>query len=1258
LTIGEYNGASPNVYIADLRITTGAGLYTGSTSSYATFTVPSAPLGISSSGTTQFLLRAGQNSPTIQNGALTFDRGLKQYLNFGPQTFNFSTRGFTILFRYSWTGVAANNERIIQFTQSTSSPNNSFAVLRTAAGSTLSFSYYNNLATPTTVTTTGTLSQSTVYVLALVYSGSTIQWWLNGSPNASGTLTLSSDPGIFTSTFVGCDHTSTANCISMSSNTLAVYNRALSNTEIYNSYLALAETPLQPQNATLEIGDVNSTPALRVTGDGRVQLQTLGASSNVLPWPPAAMTGYVTSINGGIYRASASGDNSAHPAWTLFDKSTGYWYDGTGGGQYNTSSPYGFIGTASTTDVNGTVYNGEWFQIQMPNFISLSSYSYTGQATSTNPGTWSVLGSRDGVNWVLVDQRNYPAFSSGNGPFTFQVSTSQAFSYWRTVITYSSGSSGYLQLTEWTLYGTADLQQPLTVTQPVTLTYGAQTASLTGIANPGVFVPQDFSSSALNIPAYVVSNTVTVANTVAYSAMGPFAGEGSLYFPGGTGAYVNFPAASTPLWPGGGGLADGTIEMWVYLTQSPTGTNSMFFDRSSPSASGVCWWFGTTAGQLKFQYNNGTVIDVTAGTVSYNSWNHVAVTVKSNIITVFLNGAPGSTGTFSGSLTGSSSYSLYMSQYINPATSIGQTVYGYIACARIISGTALYTSSFTPPTGPLQPIQGVTQTSNTYGTVLLLRNAPVPGRVLTQKFAGVNSFTGPAGSTSSANSLAFPPAAMTGYATSLSSGYGQGTYVASASQEYSGSLVAWQAFDKNASTGWATFFGSYVPPAYQGSNFTVDVTGTSYGGEWIQLQMPSSVVVSSYTLTSDGNYTKMPSKWFLLCSRDGTNWYLVDQRSGQSWTSAGQAVTYTVTSAQAFTYFRIVINQCPNGLCDLGDITYNASIEGVNVSADGRLGVGVTAPVQALEVAGSAVVAGTVSSGTGFMFRNRFVNGNFNVWQRGTTFTSISTSVYTVDRWCTPSNAGTSTVIQSTNVPFRAGFQYAVSIAQAVGGSPALLEQRIEQLNTYDLYQGTPITVSFWAIQTVGTPGFLNVEPLLPTGVNTGYSSMTDACTPGNKSFLLTSSWQYFNYTFTIASTSVATNGLVVQFWQPSAVNPATILITGVQLEKGTVATPFEYRPYATELALCQRYYEIGTSSIVFSVSGAAQTTSSSFFYKITKRTATTPVLSSSSYYNSSGGGQSGTSSFYTTSTDSFNIQLNTNAATWGQIIWNTSAEL
>jgi hypothetical protein len=59
LTIGQYTTSSgtTNAYVADLRITTGVGLYTGSTSSLATFTVPSAPLSTAATGATQFLLR-------------------------------------------------------------------------------------------------------------------------------------------------------------------------------------------------------------------------------------------------------------------------------------------------------------------------------------------------------------------------------------------------------------------------------------------------------------------------------------------------------------------------------------------------------------------------------------------------------------------------------------------------------------------------------------------------------------------------------------------------------------------------------------------------------------------------------------------------------------------------------------------------------------------------------------------------------------------------------------------------------------------------------------------------------------------------------------------------------------------------------------------------------------------------------------------------------------------------------------------------
>jgi hypothetical protein len=489
---------------------------------------------------------------------------------------------------------------------------------------------------------------------------------------------------------------------------------------------------------------------------------------------------------------------------------------------------------------------------------------------------------------------------------------------------------------------------------------------------------------------------------------------------------------------------------------------------------------------------------------------------------------------------------------------------------------------------------------------------------------------------------------MTGYSTALSSGYGQGTYVASSSSEYSpggaGYPATWYAFDQSSSTYWASVVGySTSPPyAYTASNVTVDVTGTSYLGEWLQIQMPSSIVVSNYVIYPGGGYTSQsPVKFWVLGSRDGTNWNLVDSRSGvMSWSAVTSSITFTVSSSQSFTYFRLVTNQLNGGgqIVGVSQWTLNGTIEGPAVSADGRLGLGVTNPTQALEVAGSAVVAGTLSAGNPITFKNRLINGNFNVWQRGTTF-SVTTNAYTADRWVTPTNAlGTMTISRSTNVPLYGGFQYSISLGSANAFNDPLIEQRIEQLNTYDLYQGTPITISFWACQTVGTPGVLYIEPLVGSTKDV-FTSLSDACTPTLQTAQLSVNWRYYTFTYAIAVTTVATNGLDVQFWQPNAVNPATILLTGVQLEKGSVATPFEVRPFGIELSLCQRYYQempntngahfTGGARLIGVINGTNGTNVLSSLYLTTPMRAAPAVT----YYG--GGSTSGTYNLTTASSGS-----------------------
>jgi hypothetical protein len=1169
LVIGQFNQVACQVYVADLRFTTGAGLYTGLPGSYATFTVPSAPLSSTTSpGVTQFLLRAGQNSPTVQNGALTFDRGLKQFLNFGPQTFNIATQGFTAIVRFQFTGTVANYERIIELGNYLT--NGYIIIGRFDANQTVYWSVApsNSSTAAFNQYLSTTFVQGTTYVLAFRYNPVTgiADSWVNGVPNQStpvSAATLVADR-IISTTYIGREGTDGRKTLSGSANTFAVYNRALSNVEIYNSYLALSTNTI---NAPIEIGDVNGTPALSIAGDGRVNVTKLGQTANVLPWPPAAMTGYVTSINGGIYRASDSTEfnTTLFGAWQAFDKNpSNQWSSGQP--LYSTSAPYAYTGTVTTADVNGTVYPGEWLQIQLPSSVTLSSYSIYGvNGTNQMPGKWVVLGSRDGVNWFLVDsQKTAILYTATTGFSSFSVISTQGYSYYRVVINQISGNSTYQCATilDLVLYGTADTAQTLTVAQPVTLSYGAQTASLTGISGDK-YVPQDFSSSGLNIPAYITtSNASSASNVIVPSSFGPFTGQGSLYYPGGSAPpTLKMPYTTAPSLNFNPFTGDFTAEAWVYNTVATT-YNTIVGNYPED------WAFKIVSDRTVqfYDYNTGAALgfNLTGGTVPLNTWTHVAVTYSSSGTTarIFVNGTLAtSTGTYTGTPRFTSTQ-LEVGSFNNGSHLFN----GYIGEVRIVRGAALYTSAFTPPTTPLQPIQGVTQAGTPYGTVLLLRNAPAPGRVLTQKFGGTNS----------GSVLSFPPAAMTSNAIMISNGYGQGMYVVNASAVFSGTFP-YNAFDKNTTSQWGGQSGQYgsgsFPYLYVGGSppKTVDVIGNSYTGDWIQLQMPSAVVLTSYSIyynTSLG----CPGLFYILGSSDGSNWNLVDQRTQTPPASSGY-ITFSVNSSQAFTYFRLQAYgiTTTGGTMNVPELIYNGTIEGPNVTADGRLGVGVSNPVQALEVAGNMVTGGTVSSGTGLMFRNALYNGDFRIAQRGTSF-SNPTSQYTLDRWFLSAYGaagnGTLSQIQSGLANFSNAIQLAVT--STTNGNWSITQS----LETRDVvrFQGQPVTLSYWYRIPTSFTSQWTAELVWNTSVDTRQPDVSVASTSvGGLVLTNTTAWTYGTFTGFVPPTAQALTARFLAY--NNVVNGATIQITGVQLEKGTVATPFEFRPYATELALCQRYY-------------------------------------------------------------------------------------
>jgi hypothetical protein len=243
-------------------------------------------------------------------------------------------------------------------------------------------------------------------------------------------------------------------------------------------------------------------------------------------------------------------------------------------------------------------------------------------------------------------------------------------------------------------------------------------------------------------------------------------------------------------------------------------------------------------------------------------------------------------------------------------------------------------------------------------------------------------------------------------------------------------------------------------------------------------------------------------------------------------------------------------------------------------------------------------------------FRNRIINGDMRIDQRNAgASVSPTTTTYTLDRWTAVMNAtGAKYSVQQTPsatetgyaVRVGAGFQSYLAVtslgAYTVGaGEIMAVQQIVEGFNIADLAWGTAnaktVTLSFWVYSSL-------------TGTFGGAIRQGSGARSYPFTYNISSANTWEQKSITIAgdtSGTYATNntaGLILSFgfgvgatfsstagsWQSGnfvsatgatsvvGTNGATFYITGVQLEVGSVATPFERRPYGTELMLCQRY--------------------------------------------------------------------------------------
>ena len=304
---------------------------------------------------------------------------------------------------------------------------------------------------------------------------------------------------------------------------------------------------------------------------------------------------------------------------------------------------------------------------------------------------------------------------------------------------------------------------------------------------------------------------------------------------------------------------------------------------------------------------------------------------------------------------------------------------------------------------------------------------------------------------------------------------------------------------------------------------------------------------------------------------------------------------------------------------------------------------------------------GSVNSSGFIGHRNRIINGGMMVDQRnaGASVTAGASETYTVDRWAYyNSQASKMTVQQNAGaVTPPAGFSNYLGVTSSsaytlLTGDYFLIRQMIEGFNFADLAWGTAsaatVTLSFWVRSSLtGTFG----GALGNNAFNRSY--------PFTYSISSANTWE--QKTITVAGDTSgtwvgATNGIGLRVylglgvgatysgtagaWTGSGLfsatgatsvvstNGATFYITGVQLERGSTASSFEYRSYGTELALCQRYYEIVTSQTVYIDNGNADNARFYIPFKVTKRAS--PTVTSGT--GNSEGGQSWSPAYSTSS--------------------------
>jgi len=188
--------------------------------------------------------------------------------------------------------------------------------------------------------------------------------------------------------------------------------------------------------------------------------------------------------------------------------------------------------------------------------------------------------------------------------------------------------------------------------------------------------------------------TITRNGNTTQGSFSPYGNLWSNYF-GGAGNYLTLAANSAWSLPG-----DFTWECWAYPTSASA--DARILHQGSTSTQKMIFYMTSGAG-LNFYYDGGANYIVSSIGLKLNAWNHIAGVRNGSTITIYINGVSGGTASSSATLGDSS-----LGFAIGSNGGSTDPFPGYISNVRLVKGTAVYTTTFTPPTTPLTAITNTT----------------------------------------------------------------------------------------------------------------------------------------------------------------------------------------------------------------------------------------------------------------------------------------------------------------------------------------------------------------------------------------------------------------------------------------------------------------------------------------------------------------------------------------------------------------------